>query len=210
MRSMRWALIGVVAVLVSCGGGSSSTTSVASSAVSEVSSTTSESSTSTVTEIEVAYRVGDTGPGGGIIVYADEEGFNNSGGDNESIGAMCVTGTCHYLEMTPIDLEGWYSWEDAIVASEAFSTASANDWKLPSKDALNEMCKYAFSDTRNRICNDAGNSRFTNSVGGFLRDFYWGSSEVDINYAWIQSFNYGAQSNSFKYITGYVRPMRAF
>ena len=89
MRSMRWALVGVITVLVSCGGGSSSTTS-------EASSTTSEaSSTSTVTEIEVAYRVGDTGPGGGIIVYVDEKGFNNSGGDNESIGAMCVTGTCH-------------------------------------------------------------------------------------------------------------------
>lgn len=204
MRSMRWALVGVITVLVSCGGGSSSTTS-------EASSTTSEaSSTSTVTEIEVAYRVGDTGPGGGIIVYVDEKGFNNSGGDNESIGAMCLTVSCNYLEIAPTDLEEWYSWEDAIVASEAFSTASANDWKLPSKDALNEMCKYAFSDTRNRSCNDASNGRFTNSVGGFLRDLYWSSSEVDINYAWIQSFNHGAQSNSFKYIAGYVRPMRAF
>jgi hypothetical protein len=123
---------------------------------------------------------------------------------------MCLTVSCNYLEIAPTDLEGWYSWDDAIVASEAFSTASANDWMLPSKDALNEMCKYAFNDTRNRICNDAGNGRFTNGFGGFLRDSYWSSSEVDINYAWSQSFNYGAPSNLFKYITGYVRPMRAF
>jgi hypothetical protein len=75
MRTMRWALIGVVAVLVSSAGA----------------------------EREVAYNVGDTDPGGGIIVYVDEAGFNNSSGGDTSIGAMCVTGTCHYLEMAPTE-----------------------------------------------------------------------------------------------------------
>ena len=163
MRSMRWALTGVVLVLVSCGGGSSPT--------------------STDAVAEVAYNVGDTGPGGGIIVYADEAGFDYSGSDSESIGAICPTETCRYIEMALTDLEGQYSWDDAIAAAAAFSTPSANDWVLPSKDALNEMCKYAFGDTSNRKCNDEGNSRFTNSVGGFSNDEYWSSSEIDVGNA---------------------------
>jgi len=201
---MRWALIGVVAVLVSCGGGSSSSNS-------EVSSTTSvASSTSTVTEIEVTYKVGDTGPGGGIIFYIDEAGFDNSSGDNASIGAMCLIDTCHYLEMAPTDL-GDYAWKKAMVAVEAFSTPSANDWLLPSIDALNEMCKYAFHDTVNTFCNDSGAGGFLNSVGGFSTDIYWSSSEYESNFAWFQDFNYGNQFDyGAKTNAYYVRPVRAF
>jgi hypothetical protein len=190
MRTLRWALTGVVLVLVSCGGGSSPT--------------------STDAVAEVVYNVGDTGPGGGIIFYVDEAGFNNSSGDDTSIGAMCLIDTCHYLEMAMTDLEGSYSWDDAIVAAEAFSTPSANDWVLPSFDALNEMCKYAFGDTMNRICNDEGNGTFTNSVGGFSPDLYWSSSEnVDYGaYVWV--FMFGGYTANTKNVMYLVRPVRAF
>ena len=57
MHFMRWALVGVIAVLVSCGGGSDPTST-------EAGETT-------------AYEVGDTGPGGGIIFYVDEIGLYN-------------------------------------------------------------------------------------------------------------------------------------
>ena len=67
MRSMRFVLIGVVAMLVSCSGGSSSTTSEA-------------SCTSTDAGAQVVYKVGDTGPGCGIIVYVDEAGFDSFSG----------------------------------------------------------------------------------------------------------------------------------
>ena len=119
MRFMRWALVGVIAVLVSCGGGSDPTST-------EAGETT-------------AYEVGDTGPGGGVIVYVDELGFDNSDGDTTSIGAICSTGTCHYLEMAPTDLAGQYLWKDAVVAADDFSTSTADDWVLPSMDALNVM-----------------------------------------------------------------------
>ena len=100
MRILRWALIGFVVLLASCGGGSSSTTS-------EASSTTSETpSTSTVADPAVVYKVGDTGPGGGIIVYVDEGGFDNSSGDDSSIGAVCLAVSCNYLEISPADVEG--------------------------------------------------------------------------------------------------------
>ena len=153
--------------------------------------------------------VGDTGPGGGIIVYVDVAGFDNSSGDPTSIGAMCLKITCHYLEMAPTDLEGSYWWDEASVAAEAFSTSSANDWVLPSKDALNAMCKYAFGDMVNAICNDDGNGTFTNSVGGFSPDWYWSSSEVDNNFVWNQLFYTGRQVQS-KNSTSIVRPVRAF
>ena len=196
MRSIKCGLIGVALALASCGGGSSSTAIEA-------------SSTSTVTGAKVVYKVGDTGPGGGIIVYFDEAGFNNSSGVDTSIGAMCLTGTCHYLEMASTDLEGEYSSADALVAAKAFATQFANDWELPSKDALNEMCKYAFGDIVNDICNNSGAGPFVNSAGDFSDWSYWGSADVD-GYWWAQDFESGAQRSSGKSHTCYVRPARAF
>ena len=155
--------------------------------------------------------IGDTGPGGGIIVYVDEAGFDNSLKDDKSIGAMCLTGTCHYLEMAPADLEGQFSWDDAIAAAAAFSTPSANDWVLPSKDALNEICKFAFGDTVNAICNDNGAGLpLVNGVGGFSTDYYFSSSEYGDDDAWSQGFYFGDQGNEYKYGASYVRPVRAF
>ena len=71
------------------------------------------------------------------------------------------------MELSAFKFSDW-----AIDASNAFSTPSANDWCLPSKDSLNEMCKYAFGDTVNSICNDSGVGGLLNSVGGFSDFFY--------------------------------------
>ena len=197
MRSMRWSLTGVVLVLVSCGGGSSS-------------SNNESSPSPTETGVEVAYKVGDTGPGGGIIVYVDKAGFDNSSGGDTSIGAMCLTGTCHYLEMAPTDLDTQYSRDDAMVVAKAFSTPSANDWVLPSRDALNEMCKYAFGDTDNRNCNDIGNGSLSPGFGGLSTDNYWSSSEYDDDEGWAQDLNFGFQYSNDKGDPFYGRPVRAF
>ena len=191
MRSMRWALTGVVLVLVSCGGGSSPT--------------------STDAVAEVVYNVGDTGPGGGIIFYVDEAGFTNHVKIARSIGVMCLTGTCHYLEMAPTDLEGAYFWFDAFDAAESYSTATADDWVLPSKDALNEMCKYVFGDKRNTICNDDGLGSLSIGVGGFSTDGHWSSTEGPTSGAWVQSFGSGMQEGNIgKDWAHSVRPVRAF
>ena len=206
MRSMRWALTGVVFVLASCGGGTSSTTS-------------EESPTSTVAETEVVYKVGDTGPGGGIIVYVDKEGFRQSDIGHWSIGAMCKIGTCHYLEMAPADVGGSSSWGTATNLAELYSTATADDWVLPTRDALNEVCKYAFGDTVNLICNDSGDGPLSISVGRFVTTtegptaIYWSSSNAkqgaDPSF-WYQSFNSGNQGGAGKLLPAYVRPVRAF
>ena len=299
MRTLRWVLAGALAVLVSCGGGSSSTTSDASSTSTDAGTDALQGDGSSSTQISPVvdckvenvsidpltptlwdaagycwgadrkvivdiiiemnphldpmnlqtnqtiklpidnnrakwltqeeyilmqdnyegngveigpgrYKVGDTGPGGGIIVYVDVAGFGNSSGDPTSIDAMCFKVACHYLEMAPTDLEGSFAWSDAISPAENYSTATADDWVLPSKDALNEMCKYAFRDTINSICNDNGDSWFFNIGGIFWHGVYRSSSEYDDFAAWSQSFGNGDQYTNLKYLTYSVRPVRAF
>ena len=196
MRTLRWVLVAAVVALVSCGDGSSLTTSEAPPPPTDAGA-------------QVVYRVGDTGPGGGIIFYVDEAGFNWYP-VSTSIGAMCLTGSCHYLEMAPTDLDDTYAWSDAINAAQIYSTATADDWVLPSKDALNEMCKYAFRDTINSICNDNGDSWFFNIGSGFWHGVYRSSSEYDDFAAWSQSFGNGHQYTNLNYLTYCVRPVRAF
>ena len=196
MRTLRWVLVAAVVALVSCGDGSSLTTSEAPPPPTDAGA-------------QVVYRVGDTGPGGGIIFYVDEAGFNWYP-VSTSIGAMCLTGSCHYLEMAPTDLDDTYAWSDAINAAQIYSTATADDWVLPSKDALNEMCKYAFRDTINSICNDNGDSWFFNIGGVFWHGVYRSSSEYDDFAAWSQSFGNGHQYTNLNYLTYCVRPVRAF
>ena len=280
MRTLRWVLVAAVAVLVSCGGGSSST-QISPIIDCEANSANVDAGTPTLWDaagycwgadrkvivdiiiemnphldpmnlqtnqtiklpidnnrtkwltqeeyilmqdnyegngVEIGpgrYKVGDTGPGGGIIVYVDVAGFGNSSGDPTSIDAMCFKVACHYLEMAPTDLEGSFAWSDAISPAENYSTATADDWVLPSKDALNEMCKYAFGDTVNSICNDSGVGGLSNSVGGFLDFYYWGADqkiEGNDHYALWQSFSDGSQG--YSYIsddkTLYVRLVRTF
>lgn len=196
MRTLRWVLVAAVVALVSCGDGSSLTTSEAPPPPTDAGA-------------QVVYRVGDTGPGGGIIFYVDEAGFNWYP-VSTSIGAMCLTGSCHYLEMAPTELDDTYAWSDAINAAQIYSTATADDWVLPSKDALNEMCKYAFRDTINSICNDNGDSWFFNIGSGFWHGVYRSSSEYDDFAAWSQSFGNGHQYTNLNYLTYCVRPVRAF
>jgi hypothetical protein len=184
-------------VLVSCGGESSSTTS-------EIMPST------TVIESFVEYKVGDVGPGGGVIFYVDVTGFDNSDGDLTSIGAVCSTGTCHYLEMAAADLAEQYFWKDAIVAAEEFSTPTADDWVLPSMDALNEMCKYAFGDIVNDVCNKSGSGELVNRFGDFSSGPYWRSSEGADNDEWGQSFVNGFQNYDGMNSKAFVRPVRAF
>ena len=145
MRSMKWALVIVIAVLVSCGGESSSTQN---SPIIDCEANSANVDVWTPDLWVVAgycYKVGDTGPGGGIIVYVDLAGFNNSSGGDTSIGAMCLKGTCHYLEVGSPALREDVFWEEANIKVEAFSTSSANDWLLPSDGALDVIFDWAWS-----------------------------------------------------------------
>ena len=197
MHKVSSALFCAALALVSCSGVSTPITNDVPSSLSDQ-------------DNEVVYKVGDVGPGGGVIVYVDEIGFDNSDGDTTSIGAVCSTGSCHYLEMAPKDLSGQYFWKDAVVAADDFSTSTADDWVLPSMDALNVMCKYAFGDTVNEVCNNSGSGEFVNRFGGFSSGSYWRSSEGADNDEWGQSFVNGFQNYDGMNSKAFVRPVRAF
>jgi hypothetical protein len=101
-----------------------------------------------------------------------------------------------------------------ITAAElaaGYSHNTLDDWFLPSKDELNALCKWAYGDTMNAICNNGGSGGLSlTGVGGFSTGLYWSSSEYDGNYAWSQFFNFGTQYGGSKDNTFYVRPVRAF
>ena len=92
------------------------------------------------------------------------------------------------IEVMTEDL-GKMTWEDAMKACADLG----DGWRLPTKDELNMM--YENKD----------------KIGGFTNDFYWSSSELDINAAWGQSFSNGFSTNGGKYGSeNYVRAVRAF
>jgi hypothetical protein len=96
----------------------------------------------------------------------------------------------------------------AAVYAYDYTNNSMADWYLPSKDELNELCKYAGNTGQ-----DAGAS--TVCAGGTLRSgfsptFYWSSSEIDRNGARYQDFVLGASDYGYKGDSISVRPVRAF
>ena len=98
----------------------------------------------------------------------------------------------------------------AAGVADAYTTVSASDWFLPSKDELNEVCKYARNTGQaagaGAVCTDGSSA----TLRGFASDRYWSSSETGEANAWYQNFFNGAQTNANKAATDYVRPVRAF
>ena len=103
----------------------------------------------------------------------------------------------------------------AATVSHAYQGGGKTDWFLPSKDELNQMCKWQrgvdwISDAT--VCR-GGVLNSGRGASGFSGDVYWTSTE-DAQYdSWFQYFNNGLQGNSYntrKRSEFYVRPARAF
>jgi hypothetical protein len=97
----------------------------------------------------------------------------------------------------------------AAGVADAYITATASDWFLPSKDELNEVCKYA------RNTGQAAGTATACSGGtlrsGFSTAMYWSSSENGADSAWKQDFlTGGGQDFYVKEGYYYVRPVRGF
>jgi hypothetical protein len=220
-------------------------------------SASGETATATY-RLRVTGDIGDTGPGGGTILYKSTTSF--ACGPTRSA-------TCKYLEaapslwnggaadpnnrwaqQTPIRYDqvvvgssggdtatsqaiGWgYRNTRAIVAQGNTNTATSvspiadshtvtvlgvvyDDWYLPSRDELNQMCKWA----RNQAwvsdataCNNSGTLNTGPGASGFSTGYYWSSSEHVATMAYPQDFTDGSQAASYKYNYLYIRPIRSF
>jgi hypothetical protein len=90
-----------------------------------------------------------------------------------------------------------------------------SDWYLPSKDELNQMCKWArgvawTSDAT--VCNSSGTINTGPGAAGF-GNYYWSSSEDNASWAWFQYFSVPIPQYTYmKYYSSEirVRPVRAF
>ena len=90
--------------------------------------------------------------------------------------------------------------ETSIASSEALSFESDgySDWYLPSFDELQEMY-YTI-----------GQGSSNGNKGDFNNDWYWSSSQAEIDIAWSFSFSNGTTFNFYKSTQFNIRPIRTF
>ena len=99
----------------------------------------------------------------------------------------------HGLMAATADYNATLNWQGAMDYCNGLTVGQHEDWYLPNQDELNQL--YV-----NRV-----------AIGGFNDDYYWSSTEIDDDYAWIQNFNYGFQHYDDKDDSNYsVRGVRAF
>jgi hypothetical protein len=93
----------------------------------------------------------------------------------------------------------------------AYINNSKTDWFLPSKDELNELCKYARNLGQAPGSGTLCGGVVLTPVPGFSSGPFWSSSEALANTAWSIQFGNVLISSPSKSITIFnVRPVRAF
>jgi len=158
------------------------------------------------------YKVGDVGPGGGIIFY--DRGFVSDGwryleaapagtdftaqwgayekdvsGTNTSVGSGKRNTKLIVDRLKQLGENEW-----AAQICTGMEIGGLNDWFLPSKDELDLMYKNLKQ----------------KGLGGFSSRWYWSSSQFVNSYAWNQYFSDGSQGKFYKNYTLSVRAVRAF
>jgi hypothetical protein len=164
------------------------------------------------------YKVGDTGPGGGIIFFVDR--FDEYADFT-------------YLEVAPVSTQVTRTW--ATGATNQSATVSGADSKALGAGHQNTLDIVAQTGNIAATCAAAYCANLTSGGqsdwylgsiaemrmvydivslqlggGGFSTIYYWSSSEYDVSNALYQDFTNGDQGFDYKANTFYVRPVRRF
>jgi hypothetical protein len=198
----------------------------------------------------VSYSVGDLGPGGGIVFYVAETPFDcgpnleevctyleavegsvdpgrtwTSTADldpsvADAVGTAIGTGYANSLAIA--GQTGNNANTSAAVLAREYDNGGKDDWYLPSRDELNQMCKWQRGiigitlTTLTSVCAGGAVNTGTGAVG-FAGGYYWSSSDFgssEFQLAWLQDFGVEAGDSTptegMKTSSYYVRPVRAF
>jgi hypothetical protein len=158
------------------------------------------------------YKIGDTGPAGGIVFY-DKGSFSDGWryleaapagsefiapwGAYQKDVANTMTAVGFGKQNTQIIVDRLRSLGETNRAAQICAALVINgykDWFLPSKDELNLM----YTNLKQK------------ELGGFNDSWYWSSTQSNSDYAYGHRFNGGSQSANFKYDVDSVRAVRAF
>ena len=177
----------------------------------------------------VTYNVGDTGPGGGKIIYASSTPFTET-------GTACST-SCYYLEVAPT---GWNGGADptrpwaqstpvdytstSLLLTQAFGNGKTNTSAIIAQGNSNSLTSAAaLATSYNPTVNGVSyNDWFLPSEGeqayivaqriplGIGSGGYWNSSSVAITNGRYYNFTSYGYAGNVKATLYYVRPIRAF
>lgn len=148
-------------------------------------------------------------PSGQVALIWSPNWEKTTGSDGTAIGTG-YQNTLDILAQSTVPLLHAAAYADAYVYD------GKDDWYLPSKDELDELCKK-FSSNREDVAPSAQAGSIKSSCigsrepfAGFSTANYWSSSQENGNTAWSQHFTSGDQYPFYKLNAGYVRPIRAF
>jgi len=153
-------------------------------------------------EGETGYVAGETH--GLIAAVADQSSgikwYNDSFVTTGAIWTAVGTGSANTNAI--ISVQGPTQTSYAAGLARAYTEGEYFDWFLPSRDELNKM--WLERQTINTTASANGGSNFSEP------NYYWSSTELDVNNAWYQNFGSGYQSSLYKNYTPNVRAVRAF
>ena len=181
----------------------------------------------TLTAVWTAFDIGDTGPGGGTIVYRDSGSFPRKsyfvkGDDGASY--LFVDRTCYYLEAAKIVLFNTYRWASIGKESESIATNTPLGYGIQNTYRIIENDPYA---PAAKFCTDfrGGNKTdwflpnatefnyfYTNRIAaGYSNDgLCWISTQEVLDNAIAINMNTGAAAPYSKLTPLNVIPMRVF
>jgi hypothetical protein len=177
-------------------------------------------------------KVGNTGPGGGIVFY--DAGSEQSWGRYLEFAPNDWSGNavdpkavwCNVVDIPvvarPTEIGKGKTNTDSMLAScnsgaaavaREYRGGAKDDWSLPSRDELNELCKFVNNQATGNSKTECIRSDYSMRKG-FVNDsyggYYWSSSDGLKSGAWRQIFANGIQDSGKQYYFNYVRPIRAF